>query len=196
MSSLLRAHTLRRAWAKSAVFLGLITTLTLGACQVFPFIPNHYTFTRQEAQTALDHKFPFHKHYGQLIDINLSHPVLVLHPESNSVSIALNADFTSPLLERPVTGGFAINSQLEYDASRHAVVLKQPQLETIDLGELPGVDPKQLNAAASLLATQLLDHYAVYVFKPEQLAFSGVSYEPGAILVQATGIRVQVVEKH
>jgi len=193
---MLSFSAIRRTLTKTGVFLGLVMTLSLGACQVFPFMPDHYTFTRQEAQAALERKFPFHKHYGQLIDINLSHPVLVLHPESNSVSIALNADFTSPLLERPVTGGFAINSQLEYDASRHAVVLKQPQLETIDLGELPGVDPKQLNAAASLLATQLLDHYAVYVFKPEQLAFSGVSYEPGAILVQATGIRVQVVEKH
>lgn len=193
---MLSFSAIRRTLTKTGVFLGLVMTLSLGACQVFPFMPDHYTFTRQEAQAALERKFPFHKHYGQLIDINLSHPVLVLHPESNSVSIALNADFTSPLLERPVTGGFAINSQLEYDASRHAVVLKQPQLETIDLGELPGVDPKQLNAAASLLATQLLDHYAVYVFKPEQLAFSGVSYEPGAILVQAAGIRVQVVEKH
>ena len=196
MSSLLGVHTLRRAWAKFAVFLGLITTLTLGACQVFPFMPNHYTFTRQEAQTALDRKFPFHKHYGQLIDINLSHPVLVLHPESNSVSIALNADFTSPLLEQPVTGGFAINSQLGYDASRQAVILVQPTLEKIDLGELPGVDPKQLNAAASLLATQLLNRYAVYVFKPDQLAFSGVAYEPGAIRVQEDGIQVQIVEKH
>jgi len=187
---------IRRRLVQFGVFAGLVTTLTLGACQVFPFIPDHYTFTRAEAQSALDRKFPFHRHYGQLIDITLSNPVLVLHPESNSVSIALNADFSSPLLAQPVTGGFALNSQLEYDATRHAVVLKQPSLERIDLGTLPGVDPQQLNAAASLLATQLLAHYPVYVFKPDQLSFSGVHYEPGAIHVEADGIRIQIVEQH
>jgi hypothetical protein len=193
---MLRSFTIRRKLAQAGVFLSLIMTLSLGACQVFPFMPDHYTFTRQQAQTALERKFPFHKQYGQLIAINLSHPVLVLHPENNSVSIALNADFSSPLLAQPVTGGFAINSQLAYDATRQAVVLKQPTLEKIDLGELPGVDPKQLNAAASLLATQLLADYPVYVFKPDQLTFSGVAYTPGEIRVQNDGIRVQVMEKH
>lgn len=191
-----RFFAFRRRLVQAGVFVGLLTTLTLGACQVFPFMPDHYTFTRAEAQAALERKFPFHKRYGQLVEINLSHPVLLLHPDSNSVSIALNADFSSPLLEQPVTGSFALNSQLTYDPTRHAVVLKQPSLERIDLGQLPGVDPKQLNAAASLLATQLLDGYPVYTLKPEQLSFGGVHYVPGEIQVQANGIRIQVVEQH
>lgn len=193
---MLSFFAIRRVLTKAGVFLGLIMVLTLGACQVFPFIPDHYTFTRQQAQAALDRKFPFHKHYGQWVDINLNQPVLMLHPESNSVTIALHADFTSPLLDQPVTGSFAINSQLEYDASRHAVILKGPTLEKIDLGQLPGVDPRQLNAFASLAATQLLDRYAIYVFKPDQLSFSGVAYEPGEIRVETDGIHVQIVEKH
>ncbi len=190
-----RFFTLRRRLLQVCVFLGLISTLTLGACQVFPFIPNHYTFTRAEAQAALDRKFPFHKRYGQLVAIDLSHPVLMLHPESNSVSIAVNAEFDSPLLDQPVTGSFALNSQLEYDAGRHAVVLQQPTLEHLDLTQVPGVDPRQLNAIASAAATELLAHEPVYVFKPEQLTFGGVHYRPGEIRVEPNGIRVQIVEQ-
>jgi len=190
-----RFFPLKRRLLQAGVFLGLITTLTLGACQVYPFIPDHYTFTRVEAQAALDRKFPFHKRYGQLVTVDLSHPVLMLHPESNSISIALNAEFDSPLLQQPVKGGFAMNSQLEYDAARQAVVLKQPTLEHLDLGQVPGVDARQLNAVASLAATELLQHYAVYVFKPDQLSFGGVHYRPGEIRVEQNGIRVQVVQQ-
>jgi hypothetical protein len=186
---------LKRRLLQVGVFLGLISALTLGACQVYPFIPDHYTFTRVEAQGALDRKFPFRKRYGQLVSIDLSHPVLMLHPESNSVSIAMNAEFDSPLLQQPVTGGFALNSQLEYDIARHAVVLKQPTLEHLDLTQVPGVDARQLNAIASVAATELLEHYPVYVFKPEQLAFGGVHYRPGEIRVEPNGIRVQIVEQ-
>jgi hypothetical protein len=195
-SFLSRPVALRRRLLHAGVFAGLLTALTLGACQVYPFIPDHYTFSRGEAQAALDRKFPFHKRYGQLVSIDLSHPVLMLHPETNSVSIALNAEFDSPLLQQPVTGGFALNGQLEYDAARNAVVLEQPSLEKLDLSSVPGVDARQLNAIASLAATELLNHYAVYVFKPEQLTFGGQHYRPGEIRVEADGIRVQIVEQN
>jgi hypothetical protein len=52
-----------------------------------------------------------------------------------------------------------------------------------------------VGAVAALAATQLLNNYPVYTFKPEQLQFAGVNYEPGTISILTNGIRVQIVEK-
>ncbi|MCQ4438562.1 hypothetical protein NO135_26495, partial [Clostridioides difficile] len=54
---------------------------------------------------------------------------------------------------------------------------------------------QQVGAAAGLLATQLLPTYPIYTFKPEQLQFAGVNYEPGTITILTNGIRVAIVEK-
>ena len=188
-------RVLRRRFLQLGVFTGLATVLTLGACQVFPFIPDHYTFSQRDAQSAVERKFPYQRNFGQLMTVNLSHPVLMLHPETNSVTIALNADFQSPLLRHPASGSFAVNSQLEYDPARAAVVLRSPKLERIDVGDISGEDAQQLNAVASVLATQLLDHYPIYTFKPQQLSFAGVTYQPGEIRVESHGIRVAIIEK-
>ena len=42
---------------------------------------------------------------------------------------------------------------------------------------------------------ELLNGYPVYTFKPDQLQFAGVGYEPGTITILTNGIRVQIVEK-
>src|ERR1700692_1005033 len=101
-------RVLRRRLLQLVVFTGLATTLTFGACQVFPFIPDHYTFSEREAQAAVERKFPYQRNFGDLLSANLSHPVLMLHPETNSVTIALNAAFESPLLRHPASGSFAV----------------------------------------------------------------------------------------
>ena len=44
-------------------------------------------------------------------------------------------------------------------------------------------------------AYQFLDRYPIYTFKPEQLQFAGVNYEPGTITVLTNAIRVQILEK-
>jgi hypothetical protein len=188
-------HVLRRRLLQAGLFTTLASVLITGVCQVFPFVPDHYTFTEHEAQNAVERKFPYQRNFGQLLSADLTHPVLMLHPETNSVTIALNANFQSPLLRHPASGSFAVNSQLEYDPARYAVVLRDPKLERIDLGDLSGEDAQQLNAAASVLATQLLNHYPIYTLKPEQLSFAGVTYQPGEIRVQKHGIRVAINEK-
>lgn len=54
---------------------------------------------------------------------------------------------------------------------------------------------RQINTAAALLATQLLDNYPIYTFKSDQLLLAKVAYEPGTITVVPEGVRVQLVER-
>jgi hypothetical protein len=75
------------------------------------------------------------------------------------------------------------------------VVLHEPSVDNVAVNGDAAAYTQQINAAAGVLATQLLTNYPVYTFKPEQLQFAGVSYEPGTITILTNGIRVQIVEK-
>ncbi|TKC91728.1 DUF1439 domain-containing protein [Trinickia terrae] len=172
-------------------------TVSLGACATatFPFIPDHYTFSREQAQEAVQRKFPFQRTVSQVFDVTLSNPVVGLLPETNRVSVRVDAHFASPFLRQPVAGSFTLSSQLAYDSASRSVVLKEPSVDSVNVDGDSRAYAQQISAAAGLLATQLLTNYPIYTFKPEQLQFAGVNYEPGTITILTNGIRVQIVEK-
>jgi hypothetical protein len=186
----------RRRFLFASVAAGT-AALSLSACaaSIFPFIPDHYTFSQQQVQEAVQRKFPYQRTVSQVFDVALSNPVVGLLPDTNRVSVRLDARFVSPFLARPVDGVFTLSSQLEYDAASRSVVLRSPSVDNVSVSGDAQAYAQQISAAAGLLATQLLANYPVYTFKPEQLQFAGVSYEPGTITVLTNGIRVQIVER-
>lgn len=172
-------------------------TLSVTACAtgIFPFIPDHYTFSQQQVQDAVQRKFPYEHSVSQVFDVALSHPVVGLLPDANRVSVRLDAHLASPFLRQPVDGVFTLSSQLAWDEASRSVVLHEPSVDNVAVNGDAAAYTQQINAAAGVLATQLLTNYPVYTFKPEQLQFAGVSYEPGTITILTNGIRVQIVEK-
>lgn len=74
-------------------------------------------------------------------------------------------------------------------------MLKAPAVDNVALDGDAQAYTQQIGAAAGMIATQLLTDYPIYTFKPEQLQFAGVNYEPGTITVLTNGIRVAIVEK-
>ncbi|HTH59607.1 MAG TPA: DUF1439 domain-containing protein [Paraburkholderia sp.] len=171
--------------------------VSLGACATatFPFIPDHYTFSRQQVQDAVQRKFPYQRSMQQLFDVALTNPVVALQPERNRVAVQLDAQLESPLVREPVHGTFTVSSELAYDSQRQAVVLRSPSVDHVDVGGDAAPYAEQINAVAALIATQVLNGYPIYTFKPGQLQFAGVGYEPGTITILTNGIRVQIVEK-
>ncbi|CAB3759448.1 DUF1439 domain-containing protein [Paraburkholderia solisilvae] len=190
------AASIRRRFLLASAALGAVA-LSLSACaaSIFPFIPDHYTFSQQQVQDAVQRKFPYQRTVSQVFDVVLTNPVVGLLPDTNRVSVRLDARFASPFLAQPVTAVFTLSSQLEYDAASRSVVLRSPNVDNVAVSGDAQAYAQQISAGAGVLATQLLANYPVYTFKPEQLQFAGVSYEPGTITVLTNGIRVQIVEK-
>ncbi|WOD20627.1 DUF1439 domain-containing protein [Paraburkholderia kirstenboschensis] len=178
----------------SASALGIVS-LAACATPTFPFIPSHYTFSQQQVQDAVQRKFPYQRTVSQVFDVALSHPVVGLLPDANRVSVKLDAHLASPFMAQPVDGVFTLTSELAYDAASKSVVLKSPNVDNVSVSGQAQAYTQQINAAAAVLATQLLSNYPIYTFKPEQLQFAGVNYEPGTITVLTNGMRVQIVEK-
>jgi hypothetical protein len=171
--------------------------LSLSACAstTFPFIPDHYTFSREQVQTAVARKFPYRRTVSQLFDVALTNPVVGFEPNANRVTVHVDAHIESPFLQQPVNGAFLLTSQLAYDAPSHAVVLRSPSVERVEVDGEARAYRQQIEAAGALAAAQWLDGYPIYTFKPEQLQFAGVNFEPGTITILTNGIRVQIVEK-
>ena len=172
-------------------------TLSLAACaaSTFPFIPSHYTFSQQQVQEAVQRKFPYQRTISQVFNVELTNPVIGFLPDSNRVSVKLDAHLASPFLRQPVDGVFTLSSELAYDEASKSVVLKSPNVDSVNVSGDAQAYTQQINAAAAVLATQLLTNYPIYTFKPEHLQFAGVNYEPGTITILTNGIRVQIVEK-
>ncbi|QCP50704.1 DUF1439 domain-containing protein [Trinickia violacea] len=190
-----RASTRRRFLI--AAFAAASIGVSLGACATatFPFIPDHYTFSRDQVQEAVQRKFPFQRTVSQVFNVTLANPVVGLLPDTNRVSVRLDAHFASPFLQQPVDATFTLSSQLAYDGPSRSVVLKEPTVDNVSVDGQGHAYAQQISAAAGLLATQLLTNYPIYTFKPEQLQFAGVNYEPGTITILTNGIRVQILEK-
>ncbi|KVM56020.1 hypothetical protein WJ58_14365 [Burkholderia ubonensis] len=189
-----RARRRRRFLIACAAAVGV--SASLAACaSTFPFIPDHYTFSRGDAQKAVARKFPYQKTVAQVLDVSLANPVVGLLPDQNRIAVQFDAHFVSPFLRAPVNGKFTVSGQLAYDAPSRSVVIKAPAVDNLTLDGDAQMYAQQIGAAAGMIATQLLTDYPIYTFKPEQLQFAGVNYEPGTITILTNGIRVAIVEK-
>lgn len=198
-------ETVVRALARAAVTLSLIAPLgavvTIAVAPgvahagIFPFVPDHYTFSQRQVQRAIERKFPYQRSVGSLLDLTLASPVVALRADANRVMVTVDAHLASPLLGRPVDSVVSLSSELAYDAPSRSVVLRNPNVERVDVGGDAAPYVQQIHAAASIAVAQLLADYPVHTFKPEQLQFAGQQYEPGTIKILSDGIRVQIVEK-
>jgi len=168
---------------------------TAHAASIFPFIPDHYTFSQKQVQDAVARKFPLQRTARQIFDVVLTNPVVGMAADRNRVTVRVDAQLSTPFMPNPVNGAFVLSTQLAYDATSRSVVLVSPTVDDSQLSGDAAQYNQQIAAAGALLAAQLLDRYPIYTFKPEELQFAGVSYEPGTITVLTNGIRVQIVEK-
>jgi hypothetical protein len=191
--------TRRTAPARRRYFLAALCALPIAsvthAASIFPFIPDHYTFSQKQVQDAVARKFPIQRTASQIFDVVLSNPSVGMSPDRNRVTVRVDARLATPFMPNPVNGAFTLSTQLGYDAQSRSVVLLSPSVDDSQFTGDAAQYNQQIAAAGALLAAQLLDHYPIYTFKPEELQFAGVSYEPGTITVLSNGIRVQIVEK-
>ncbi len=189
----------RRRFLRMMLGVGVVAALAapFAACasRTFPFIPDHYTFSQRQVQEAVSRKFPYRHSVSQLFDVALTHPIVGFEPQDNRVTVHLDAHVASPFLQQPVDGAFTLSSGLEYDSANRAVVLRSPSVEHVDVQGEARAYRQQIEAAGALVAAQWLDGYPIYTFKPEELQFAGVNYEPGTITILSNGIRVEIVER-
>ncbi|CAJ0865809.1 DUF1439 domain-containing protein [Ralstonia flatus] len=185
------ARSSRIRWWAGAATIAVAIAVTLVACMPTGWTGDGYTFSRSQMQDALARKFPFQRRFLGFFDVTLSNPQVSLDPARNRIAIQADAVVQSGLFRQPLTGPLAVSSGLHYDAATHSIRLDQPTVDRFDLQNVPGGIGPQISSIGSLIAGQLLNDYAVYTFKPEQLKVAGIAVEPGTITVLPEGVHVQ-----
>lgn len=181
----------RVRWWSGAAAVAVAIVVTLVACMPTGWTGDGYTFSRGQMQDALAHKFPFQRRFLGFFDVTLSNPQVSLDPARNRIAIQADAVVESGLFRQPLTGPLAVSSGLHYDPPTHSIRLNQPSVDRFDLQNVPGGIGPQISSIGSLIAGQLLNDYAVYTFKPDQLKVAGIAVEPGTITVLPEGVHVQ-----
>ncbi|CAJ0794684.1 hypothetical protein LMG7141_02982 [Ralstonia condita] len=181
----------RTWWWAGAIAVAVAIAAVLVACMPTGWTGDGYTFSRGQMQDALAQKFPFQRRFLGFFDVTLTNPHIALDPARNRIAIQADAQVESGLFRQPLTGPLAVSSGLHYDAPTHSIRLDQPSVDRFDLQNVPGGVGPQISAIGSLIAGQLLNDYAVYTFKPEQLKVAGIAVEPGTITVLPDGVHVQ-----
>ena len=181
----------RFRWWAGAAAVAVAVAVVLVACMPTGWTGSGYTFSRGQMQEALARKFPFQRRFLGFYDVTLTNPQISLDPARNRIAIQADASVESGLLRQPLTGPLAISSGLHYDSPTRSIRLDQPSVDRFDLQNVPGGLGQQISAIGSLIAGQLLNDYAVYTFKPEQLKVAGIAVEPGTITVLPEGVHVQ-----
>lgn len=191
--------TQRRTWPRKSLITrkaaagALAMLVAASAWAGYNVWTGDYTFSRQELQDAVDKRFPARLRYAQVLDVQLTHPRLLLDEANNRVTTQMDAQVSNTLLPAPpINGTLSLSSGLRYDPARRAVLLDNPSVERVQVAGMPAQYGEQLNAIGAVVAQQLLRDYPLYTFKPEELHVAGKDVEPGAITVLADGIKVQV----
>ncbi|GAB3627325.1 hypothetical protein PTE30175_02011 [Pandoraea terrae] len=185
---------LARFSSLSAAVVALTATGT--AFAAYNVWTGEYTLTRQELEHAVGQRFPATLRYGQLVSVELTHPHLLFDPATNRITTEVDAQMANLLLQGvPIKGTLAISSSLKYDPAQRAVLLDNPNVERVRVDGMPAEYGEQLNAIGGVVATQVLNQYPIYKFKPEQLRYGGREVEPGAITVLPDGLKVEVRQR-
>lgn len=193
MSSTRRNLLRLGAFGALGAVLGPLPRLAHAAYNIWT---GEYTMTRPEIEAAVGKRFPTTLRYGQLLAIELTNPQLQFNPQANRITTQVDAQVQNVLLQgQPLKGQLAISSALKYDPIKRAVVLDKPSVERVDVDGMPPAYGQQLNQIGASVATQVLDQYPIYTFKPEQLRYGGREVEPGAITVLPDGLKVEVKTK-
>ena len=168
--------------------LTLTLLLPLAGCAGLHLHNAALSISQAELQSRLAQKFPQTLGKPELLALQLSAPQLTLQPASNRVSLTLALQLRTPLAQSQ-QGRLTLTSALQFDPERRAIVLQQPQLETLQIDGLGARGGQQLQRLANQAAQELLQGSAIFSATPEQMARLGPRFASGAsITVQADRI--------
>ncbi len=167
--------------------------MPMAAWAGFNFFTSEYTASREELQALVARRFPLQQGYGEIFNVRLSDPRLMLDAQANRTAITAALTITSPLLAPSrVNGELTISSALRYDAAALALRLEQPRADHVVLDGVTGADAQRLQRIGAAVAQELLQGQPLRTFTRDELSFGLKTYEIGDITVLQDGIKVQL----
>lgn len=149
--------------------------------------PRQVEIPLHKLQAGLDRRFPINERLLDVFDIQLTKPQLALQPEQDRVALNVDASVAPPFA-RAWTGSVAFSGRLYVDPGRSAVMMAEPRVERLQLGN-PEAERRLTGVANGLIDTVARD-MPVYSFDQGDLRYAGVQFVPTRIQTTRTGLLV------
>ena len=118
--------------------------------------------TQEQIQKKLDLKFPISKRYLLLFELTLADPEVVLREGSDRVSFEVSA-LTNVLVNgEDLRGRAQVTAGVRYEPQDGALLLVDPDVETVVITLLPEEYEDEVIVVAGLAAREYLNDYEIY----------------------------------
>ena len=154
--------------------------------------PRHVTLSAGEVQSLVERRFPRQQRVMELLDVNLTNPVVKLVPERNRLATSMDLQASERLSGRALRGSLALDHSLRFEPSDGTVRLANVRVEEMKL-ELAGT-PLSGQAArlGALLAERALDDFVIYrVTEERRQAMARLGVNNADVAVTARGIELR-----
>lgn len=141
-------------------------------------------------------QFPKRLEFMQFFQVLLSNPRIQMLPEQNRLLTALDGRMASMLDQRAISlRALEISYGLRFDRAIRGIRLVMPRLERFEIpAGLSAAHAESVRSLGSLLATNALHDAVAHRFTEQEMMLAEtLGLTPGAITVEATGLRVELV---
>ena len=168
----------------------LAALMVLAACASVD--PRNVTLSAAEVQTLVARQFPRQQRLMELLDVNLSNPVVKLLPERNRLATTMDLAASERLSGRALRGSLAIDHGLRFEPSDATVRLANVKIDDVKL-ELAGTPlTGQAARLSALLAERVLDDFVIYRVSDERRqAMASLGVNNADVAVTARGVELR-----
>jgi hypothetical protein len=159
-------------------------------------VPRSITLSESELQAQLAKRFPMQRSLLDLLDLRLSDPLVRLDASANRLATELTLSGSERRSGRSLQGRLALDYGLRYEPADGSIRLVQPRVDSLQLGEVPGLSPRRAEMLQNMgiaLAERLLDDLVLYRISSERLAtLRSAGYQPGVLQVRPDGLEITI----
>jgi len=143
-----------------------------------------------DIQEKLNEKLAIPISLLKVFDVNLSNAQVSFDESSGRMHTTLDAELSSAIFGQALTGDLGLSGKLRFDAATSSVVLDEPAIEQLNLGQASKKYNELLSALAQTVGGEMLDGLTLYTIKPEELKVAGTQYMPTDMAVEGNGLQI------
>lgn len=148
--------------------------------------------TSAQIQEKLNEKLSVPFSLLKVFDVKLSNALVTFDQTTGRMHTVMDADLSSKLLNQQSSGKLGLSGKLRFDAASSSVVLDEPAIEQINLGQASQQSNEILNALAKTVGKEMLKGLTLYKVKPDDLKVSGTQYAPKDMVVTDRGLQIKL----
>ena len=126
----------------------------------------------------------------KVFQLQLSNAQVALNTADQRIHTVMDLQLSSPLMAQTMSGRMGISGRVVYDAAASAVVLREPDVESLQLGDNASEQAEKLTQLARAFGNRALDGLMLYQVKPEDLSCAGRHFVPEQLQLTERGLQI------